>query len=204
MDGGGGLRYDAAMSIALRQPWTREQFFAWAEAQEGRYEFDGFQPVAMVGGTINHSQITLNIQAALRQRLRGTRCRPLGQDAGVATVGRAVRYPDAVVSCSKIDGLSRLLPDPVVIFEVLSESTGRVDRVTKVREYAAIPSLRRYVIVEAVNPGLLVLERTDGADNWTAKALATEDTLVMPELGIEIPVAALYEDVEFVTDDTLA
>jgi Uma2 family endonuclease len=202
LDGGGALRYAVAMSMALRQSWTRERFFAWAEAQEGRYEFDGFQPVAMVGGTMNHSQISLNIQAALRQRLRGTRCRPLGQDAGVATIGHAVRYPDAVVSCSKIDGLSRLLPEPVVIFEVLSESTGRTDRITKVREYAAIPSLRRYVIVEAVNPGLLVLERKDGVEHWTARPLTAEDTLVMPEIGIEIPVAEFYEDVAFSNFDT--
>jgi Uma2 family endonuclease len=190
------------MSTVLCKSWTREEFLAWAEAQEGRFEFDGFQPVAMVGGTMNHSRITLNIQAALRQRLRGTRCRPLGQDAGVATIGPAVRYPDAVVTCSKIDGLSRLLPEPVVIFEVLSESSGRTDRVTKVREYAAIPSLRRYVIVEAVNPGLLVLERTDGVEYWTARPLTAEDTLVMPEIGIEIPVAEFYEDVAFPTFDT--
>jgi Uma2 family endonuclease len=185
------------MSMALQRPWTREEFFAWAESQEGRYEFDGFRPVAMVGGTINHSQIALNIQASLRERLRDTGCRALGQDTGIATLGRAVRYPDAVVTCAKVDGLSRLLPDPVAIFEVLSESTGRTDRVTKVREYGAIPSLRRYVIVEAVNPGLLVLERNDGAESWTARPLAVEDTLVMPELGIEIPVAAFYEDVDF-------
>jgi Uma2 family endonuclease len=189
------------MSMALQKPWTREAFFAWAESQEGRYEFDGLRPVAMVGGTINHSQIVLNIHASLRERLRGTGCRPLCQDAGVATVGRAVRYPDAVVTCSKVDGLSRLLPEPVVIFEVLSESTGRTDRVTKVREYGAIPSLRRYVIVEAVSPGLLALERNDGAEHWTARPLAAEDTLVMPELGIEIPVSAFYEDVEFPTID---
>jgi hypothetical protein len=42
------------MNIALRRPMTQEEFLAWAEAQEERYEFDGFQPVAMTGGTNNH------------------------------------------------------------------------------------------------------------------------------------------------------
>jgi len=201
LDGGGALRYAPAMSMALRQSWTREQFFAWAEAQEGRYEFDGFQPVAMVGGTINHNQIAQNIYAALRPRLRGTGCRVLGPDAGVATIGQTVRYPDALVTCTPVSGTSRLVV-PATVFEVLSESSGRTDRVTKVREYAAIPSLRRYVIVEAVNPGLLVLERTDGVEHWTARPLAAEDTLVMPEIGIEIPVAEFYEDVAFPNFDT--
>ena len=92
-----------AMTIALREPqMTRAQFFAWAEAQDARYEFDGVQPVAMTGGSVNHSQITLNIHFALRTRLRGIGCRPLGPDAGVATIGDAVRYPDALVTCTRV------------------------------------------------------------------------------------------------------
>src|SRR5271165_5104521 len=47
----------AAMSAPLRRSWTQDEFFAWAGSQEGRYEFDGFQPVAMTGGTVNHALI---------------------------------------------------------------------------------------------------------------------------------------------------
>ena len=90
-----------AMSVTLRAAtMTRDQFFDWAEVQEGRYEFDGFQPVAMTGGSLNRNRIAFNIHFALRQRLGRTGCRALGMDAGVATVGDTVRYPDAVVTCS--------------------------------------------------------------------------------------------------------
>ncbi len=116
------------MSTALRQPrMTREEFFAWAQVQNIRYEFDGFEPVAMTGGTANHSQITQNILVALRTRLRGSQCRPLGPDAGVATVGDAVRYPDALVTCAKVPGDARTIPGVVVVFEVLSPTSGRTD-----------------------------------------------------------------------------
>ena len=72
------------MNIALRKPrMTREQFFAWAEARDTRYEFDGFQPVAMVGSTLNHNQIVRNIYDALSSRLKGSSCRPMGPDDGV-------------------------------------------------------------------------------------------------------------------------
>ena len=40
---------------------TREQFLAWEERQEQRYEFDGFQPVAMTGGTAAHAVIQHNL-----------------------------------------------------------------------------------------------------------------------------------------------
>ena len=42
------------MSTSLQQPRTQEQFFAWEGHRDGRYEFDGFAPVAMTGGTDNH------------------------------------------------------------------------------------------------------------------------------------------------------
>ena len=186
-----------AMNIALRKlQMTRDQFFAWAEVQDTRYEFDGFQPVAMTGGTVNHSQITQNIHFALRTRLRGTGCRPLGPDAGVATIGDAVRYPDALVTCTRVTGTAHTVEGVVVVFEVLSPTSGRTDRIVKLREYRAVPSIRRYVILEHSSIGLTVFARADGDAAWTATALTAEDTLPMPEVGIEIPVAEFYEDVD--------
>lgn len=186
------------MDTALRQPtMTREQFFQWAQAQDARYEFDGYQPVAMTGGNLRHNVIHLNIYAALRQRLRGTGCRPLGADAGVATVGDAVRYPDGLVTCTPISGDEYVTPNPVVVFEVISRTSGRTDRIVKVREYAAVSSILRYVIVESASVGLTVLERPTGDQKWTLTTLMADDMLPLPEIGIEVPVAELYEGVDF-------
>jgi Uma2 family endonuclease len=189
------------MNIALRKSWTQEQFFAWAEAQEARYEFNGVAPVAMTGGNLNHSRVTRNLLAALHTRLRGGPCEPLGPDAGVETIGNAVRYPDALVTCSKGDGKDRLVPSVVVVFEVLSPTSGRIDRIVKVREYAAVPSIRRYVILESSSVGLMVMERSEPGDIWRTTVLAEGDSLHMRELGIEIPVAEIYEDISFPDED---
>ena len=185
------------MNVALRKPWTQEQFFSWAEAQDARYEFDGFQPVAMTGGNVNHSRVFGNLFIALKARLRGGPCEPLGPDAGVETVNKAVRYPDALVTCSPVDGESRLVPGVVVVFEVLSPTCGRIDRIVKVREYAAVPSIRRYIIVESSNAGLTVFERERDDETWRASTLTNDDLLRMPEIGIEIPVGEFYEGITF-------
>jgi hypothetical protein len=50
----GEARYFRIMSAA-RKPMTVEEFLAWEERQEGRYEFDGFRPVATTSGTIGCS-----------------------------------------------------------------------------------------------------------------------------------------------------
>jgi Uma2 family endonuclease len=190
------------MSVALTErPMTREEFFDWAQARDERYEFDGFQPVAMTGGSVNHSTITINILAGLLQRLRGRPCRPLGPDAGVATVGDKVRYPDALITCTRTPGEDRLALNPVVVFEVLSPDSGRTDRIDKVREYGATPTILRYVIVERTSIGLTVLSRADGAQPWTAAALADGDVLAIPEVGVEIPVAEFYDNVDLPSAD---
>jgi Uma2 family endonuclease len=186
------------MSAALRNPCiSQSEFFAWAQADGGRWEFDGCQPVAMTGGTVNHSRICGNLITGLRRRLRGSGCEPLGPDAGIATTGDTVRYPDALLTCAKVAGESDLVPDPVVVFEVVSRTSGRPDRIIKVREYRAVPSIRRYVILEHPRGGVTVLSRTGADDDWTAAALTTEDTLAMPEIGVEVPVADFYQGVEF-------
>ena len=105
----------AAMSIALRKPITLAEFLAWEERQELRYEFDGFEPIAMTGGTIAHDPITFNLQKALDARLAGKPCRPLGPNVKIIADGRA-RYPDALVACRPISPAATVADDPVVLF----------------------------------------------------------------------------------------
>lgn len=187
----------ASVNIALRQPlMTRDQFLDWAQAQEGRYEFDGFQPVAMTGGSNNHSVTCQNIWFALRTRLRGSDCEVLGPDAGLATVGDAVRYPDALVTCAKVPGTARLVPGVVVVFEVVSSTSDRADRIDKLVEYRAVPPIRRYVVLEYCSADLTVFSRPEGTGDWTATALTADETLDMPELGIAVPVYEFYEGVD--------
>lgn len=183
------------MNVAVRKPWTQEAFFAWAVTQEARYEFDGFQPEAMTGSNIGHSRLRRSLHRALDARLRNGPCEPLGPDAGVETSNRAVRYPDALVTCSKAENGERLVPGVIAVFAVVSPTSARIDRIVKVREYAAVPSIRRYVILESAIVGMTVFERDNAHDQWRAMTLTGDDTLRMPEIGIEIPVAELYDGI---------
>jgi Uma2 family endonuclease len=185
------------MNIAVRKPMTREAFFAWAEAQEGRYEFDGVQPVAMTGGNLNHGRIIRNINRHLANRLAGKRCESMGPEAGVATVGQTVRYPDAVVTCSKFNGQDRLLPNPVIVFEVVSPTSVRMDHVVKLHEYQAVPTIRRYIIVESDAAVITLYARDQDGVLFDAGKLVDSDRIILPEIGIEILVAEIYEDTAF-------
>jgi Uma2 family endonuclease len=189
------------MNVALRKPMTREAFFAWAEAQEGRYEFDGVQPVAMTGGNLGHNVMTGNIIEHLRRRLAGKPCRPLGPDAGVATIGQAVRYSDAVVTCSGFDLKTYLLPNPVIVFEVVSPTSFHMDHVVKLHEYQAVASIRRYIIVESDAAVVTHHARDQDGVAFESGKLAYSDTIRLPEIGIEIPVASIYEGMAFAQEN---
>ncbi len=187
------------MSVALKNPlMSRETFLDWACGREERYEFDGFAPVAVTGGTARHSIIAQNVYFGLRTRLSGGGCRPLGPDAGIATIGDAIRYPDALVTCQTFSDTERLVPGAIVVFEVLSPTSGDIDRIVKVREYHAVPTIRRYVILDYASMSLTVFSRDRAEDAWTENTLKVDGILRMPEIGIAIPVAAFYEGTDVV------
>jgi Uma2 family endonuclease len=149
----------------------------------------------MTGGNARHDTIT-NVHIALRSRLRGRPCSHQGPNLGMTT-GSKIRYPDALITCRKFQDTEKLAPNIVVVFEVVSPNSGGLDRIEKVREYEAVPSILRYVIVESITAGIQVLHRGNAASPWTAHALVKDDVLAIPEVGIELPVAELYEGISF-------
>lgn len=169
---------------------TLQQFLAWEERQELRYEFDGFRPVAMIGGTAAHDVISMNLAAALVNRLRGKPCRPHGSNLKIEVMG-SIRYPDAFVTCSPMVLDSTIAASPVVIFEVLSKGTARTDRIAKNREYASTASVRRYVMLEQDQIAATVFERS--GEDWVGHILAEDAVIDMPEIGIQLPLVELYE-----------
>ena len=178
------------MSVALRKPMTLAEFLAWEEQQELRYEFDGFEPVAMTGGTLAHDQITFNLRTALAARLAGGPCRPFGPNAKIIVDGRA-RYPDVVVVCRPVSLNTSVVEDPVIVFEVLSEGTSQTDLIDKNHEYRATPSIQRYVILQQTHQSAIVfVRRTDG---WLSEIVSGSNAILdLPEIDVSVPLHEVY------------
>jgi Uma2 family endonuclease len=181
-----------ALNVALRKPMTLEQFLAWEDRQELRYEFDGFQPVAITGGTDVHEAIGGTLRAILRDRLQDKTCRARGPTLKIEVAG-PIRYPDAFVYCTPVPPKDTVVRDLVVLFEIVSPSNSRTGRIDKLREYQATPSIQRYVILEQDSIAATVFSRL-GSD-WIARALTESDAFQMPEIGMELPLADIYADV---------
>lgn len=181
------------MNVALRAPMSLDEFLDWEDRQTPRYEFDGFQPVAMAGGTRAHAAIQGNIAVALKTRLRGKLCQFFGSDLKIEAAG-SIRYPDGFVTCTPGAPGDKVERYPVVIFEVLSQSTAATDIVVKNREYAATPSVRRYILLAQDVMGGTMYERI--GDDWVGHVLGPDSLLRMPEIDVAVPLGELYEGVE--------
>ena len=179
---------------ALPKPMTLDDFVAWEERQELRFEFDGFAARAMTGGTVAHSTIQANLIIAIGAALRGKPCRVHGSELKVRTAS-SVRYPDAMIVCAPADPKSTIAPDPTVIFEILSPSSARIDLGAKNAEYQTLASLRAYVVLHQTRAAAEVFRRDDEGE-WTYDFIDGAGVLDMPEAEIAVPLAELYEGVE--------
>ena len=173
---------------------TADEFLDWENQQERRYEFDGFGPVAMTGGTQEHSLIQANLITALGVRLRGGPCRVVGSDLKVSVAG-SIRYPDAFVYCTVSPRGTLVVTDPVVVFEISSPSTAAIDHIDKNREYRDTPSIQRYVMLEQDRQGITVFTRT--SDDWVGHLIDGDAVLSMPEIGVELPLSEIYAGITF-------
>ena len=182
-----------AMDTVLDRPWTTESFLAWEDQQEFKYEFDGRHVIPMTGGSIAHQRIVFNLCLTLMGLLQD---RPLlAVQEMRLRIGARIRYPDVLVCAAPVDQATRTLTDAVAAFEVLSDDTATTDRVVKLIDYAAVPSLRSYVLLEQTALAATLFAR-EPAGEWIASA-HTEGSLVLPGVNVALPLADLYRGLSF-------
>jgi len=184
------------MDTVLDRPWTTETFLAWEDRQEGKHEFDGVRVIPMTGGSVAHQKIVFRLCMLLARLLAGTALRPV-QEMRIR-IGDRVRYPDVTVCAAGHPQTQRTLTDAVVVFEVLSDDTATTDRVAKLRDYAAIPSLRYYVMLEQTSRGVILCQRAEG-ETWITCAL-TQGAIALTAPDLVLPLDDIYQGLVFPAD----
>ncbi len=179
---------------------TREEYLAREEVAEGKSEYLSGEAFAMGGGTLSHALIQSNLVRRLGNALDGQPCRVMGPDMRVKVQDSGLyTYPDLSVVCGKAEieeERGESLLNPVVLVEVLSATTELYDRSVKFEHYARIPSLRHYVLVAQHRAHIDLLSR--GEDGWILRAAAGLDAVLsLPSIDVELPLAEIYERVEF-------
>ena len=188
--------------MALPQTESRfdiESYLPWEETQVERHEYFSGEVFAMSGGSDAHYTITLNLATNLKTALSGTPCRRFVSDMKVRiATADAVLYPDVFVTCYSRDktpesALAKAYP--LLVAEVLSESTAAYDRGRKFEIYQKIPELQEYLLIE---PDRLDADlfRKNEAGLWVMHPAGEGDTIELSSVGLRLPLADLYADVD--------
>jgi Uma2 family endonuclease len=136
---------ETPMNVRPNLQMDKPAFLAWVEGREGRYGLVDGRVVELTGGSRAHAQITANLFHILHSCLNRNRWAIL-PGFGIDTGPKAVRYPDAVVDPVSAGWRDLTTTAPVLIAEVLSPSTERIDLGDKVAEYLHLQSLAAYLV----------------------------------------------------------
>ncbi len=133
-------------------------------------------------------------------RTRGTPFRVMASSFRLRA-GPAVRLPDVQVYDRSLEASATIADDPVAVFDVLSPSTARTDRIAKAANYWAAPSIAHYVLVEQSFMGVFVHSR--GASAWLQTPFGeAEESVDLPALGLSIPLSEIYDGISFPAQHT--
>jgi Uma2 family endonuclease len=155
---------------------------------EFKHELIDGEAYAMSGAAANHERIAGNFYAELRNHLKGSPCEPFGSDMKVR-VSNNFFYPDVIVDCEFDDSQPYYTDSPVIIVEVLSRSTRRIDRTIKRQQYLGIPTLQEYVLIEQDVVDIEVVRRSD---DWRSKHYYMGDEMTFDSIGLTLPVEEIY------------
>lgn len=169
-------------------------YLAGERVSEIRHEYVQGQVYAMAGAKFNHNRITGNVFAALWNALQGQPCEPVASDLLLKTARDRYRYPDVMVVCPDDPSTDEYVREaPILIVEVLSSSTRRTDTTLKRSEYAALPSVQEYVLIEQDFVDVEVCRRQN---HWQSEHHYLGDRVYLEAVKLEIPVEAIYARVQ--------
>jgi Uma2 family endonuclease len=183
-----------AVMTALTKPrMTVDEFLTWAEGRPGRYELFRGEVVAMSPETVGHTKVKGAVYSALLAgvRQRGLACHVLTDGATVRIDDTTAYEPDALVYCGpELSSTALEVPEPVIIAEVLSSSTHRLDVSLKLAGYFRLPSVAHYLILDPTQA--MIVHHARGADSTILTRIVTAGLIALDPPGLELILGDIY------------
>ncbi len=180
---------------------TPDEYLKFEKNSEFKHEYFDGEIFAMVGASLNHNRISFNLSRELGNQLKNSSCEGFSGDMRVKVKEiEKYTYPDIVVACDKIEleenGVDTLL-NPIVIMEILSDSTEAYDRGLKFEHYQLIGSLQEYILISQHSCTVVRYLRNQD-DSWNYKKHTDMNKILKLEsIKCELSLSEIYHRVEF-------
>jgi Uma2 family endonuclease len=189
------------MSTAEKQKYNAVEYLERERAATTRSEFYQGEVFSMAGASREHNLIVTNCVGELRNALRDRGCEIYPNDMRVKIAASGLyTYPDVAIVCGEPrfeDDQFDTLINPLLVIEVLSESTEKYDRGFKSAQYRLIPSLREIVLISQYGPGVECLARQENGLWILREQRDIDQTIFLESLQITISLNEIYRQVVF-------
>ena len=185
--------------------YSPEEYFKLEETAEFKHEYRDGDIIPMSGGTTNHNQIAGNAYFQLKLALRGQKYRLFIGDVRLwMAEHRLYTYPDLMVIKGDViyhENRKDTVLNPLVIIEILSESTGSYDHGDKFKYYRSIPEFQEYILIDQYQYSVEQFVKTE-TGKWQVNFYESADSiLTLSTLDFAINLTDLYEQVNFETSE---
>lgn len=173
-----------------------EDYLEAEQHSELRHEFVDGLLYAMTGASANHGRLAAGFTAAFASRLP-RRCDVFSADMKVrikTTATERYYYPDVVVTCEQQSAASHVCTAPLIVVEILSPTTARIDRDEKFDKYRLLDSLAEYLLVHQDRPTIELYRRES---QWQRECYGAGETFTLPSVGLDFAVDDLYRRLSF-------
>jgi len=193
------------MSAIPKTKFTAKDYLEFERNSETKHEFFNGEIFAMSGAKRNHNKITTNLSGLVWQHLKGKICENYSNDMRVFVPATGLyTYPDLVVVCGEPqfqDEVFDTLLNPVLLIEVLSETTESYDRGKKFQHYRSIESLQEYVLVSQNEPRIEKYVRHGDGFWLLSEAVGIESKIEFASIECEIELREVYDKIDFSSDE---
>ncbi len=185
--------------MATREPhhlFTYVEYLALERDTGAKHEWCAGQVFAMAGGTPEHARLAARVSAALVVAAERRGCEAFSSDLKVRVVATGLAtYPDGAVVCGPLERDKEdpnAVVNPLLVVEVLSQSTEAYDRGDKLWHYQQIPSLRAVLLVSQDSRRLELVQRGSEGDTWSRTVAEEEGAVLVESIGLSVGVAQIY------------
>jgi Uma2 family endonuclease len=195
------LRWSRGIAVSTnpRSFLTPEEYLEIERKAEFRSEYYRGEMFAMSGATGKHNIIAVNLVTEMHNQLRRGPCQVYTHDLRVRTgAAEMFTYPDVLVACRErkfLDAREDTLLNPVVIIEILSESTEAYDRGKKFDHYRTFESLKEYILICQDRVQVECFRRQADGQWLLTVANRLEDAISLDSVHCTLNLADVYEGV---------
>jgi len=177
-------------SVHLQKKMSDEEYFLFEEKSEARHELIDGNLFEMSGISIFHNNIVRSLVVLLHTMLKGSTWQLTVESFKVKTPSGDFFYPDIAICYPEIE---RYFSDkPLLLIEVLSDSTRKYDLTDKFIQYQKIETLQYYLCIEPEQQVVVFYYKQENGE-WMAETLTKEDQLIsLPALNISFPLKNIY------------